>query len=72
LNAEGFLSYCERYSKTIYAVSQTMKPLEQYKGPNMNKIAEQLEQMCPLEDLPSRRKWRDECLTKLAQMKKDI
>lgn len=49
-----------------------MKPLEQYKGPNMNKIAEQLEQMCPLEDLPSRRKWRDECLTKLAQMKKDI
>lgn len=72
LNAEGFLSYCERYSKTIHAVSETMKPLEKYQGPNMHKIAEQLEQMCPLEDLPSRRKWRDECLTKLSQMKKDI
>lgn len=71
LNAEGWLSYCERYSKTIHAVSETFKPLEKYQGPNMHKIAKELEEMCPLDQLESRRKWRDASLVKLSQLKKD-
>ncbi|KAL7052061.1 hypothetical protein ACKWTF_004749 [Chironomus riparius] len=72
LNAEGFLSYCERYSKTINGVSQTFKPVPKMEGPVMEKVAKELEEMCPLEDLEKRRKWRDNCLTLLSQMKKDL
>lgn len=72
LNAEGMLNYCERYSKTIYAVSETMGPTPKMEGPTMLEVAKQLEQMCPLEDLQSRRAWRDSCLTKLAQLKKEV
>ncbi|KAG5678910.1 hypothetical protein PVAND_008534 [Polypedilum vanderplanki] len=72
LNAEGFLSYCDRYSKTIYAVSETMGPVPKMEGPVMEQVAKELEQMCPLEDLEKRRKWRDTCLTELSKMKKEL
>lgn len=38
----------------------------------MKKIAKELEEMCPLEDLDQRRKWRDNCLTQLSQMKRKL
>jgi L-gulonate 3-dehydrogenase len=41
-------------------------------GPVMEKISKQLEEMCPLEDLEKRRKWRDSCLTQLSQLKKNV
>lgn len=69
---KGFLSYCDRYSKTIHAVSGTFKPIPKMEGPNMNRIAKELEEMCPLENLQQRRKWRDSCLTQLSQMKKTL
>lgn len=69
---QGFISYCERYSKTIHAVSETMGPTPKMEGPMMEKIAKQLEEMCPLEDLEKRRAWRDSCLTQLSQMKKNV
>lgn len=72
LNAEGFLSYCERYSKTMNMVSNTFKPVPKFEGAVMEKIAKELEEMCPLEDLEKRRKWRDNCLTQLSQLKKDL
>lgn len=72
LNAEGMLSYCERYSKTIYAVSQTMGATPKMEGPVAEQVAKELEEMVPLDKLPERRAWRDACLTKLAQLKKNI
>lgn len=38
----------------------------------MQKVAKELEEMCPLEDLEQRRKWRDNCLTQLSQMKSKL
>lgn len=72
LNAEGMLSYCERYSKTIYAVSQTMGATPKMEGPVAEQVAKELEEMVPLDKLPERRAWRDACLTKLSQLKKNI
>lgn len=70
-NFKGFTSYCERYSKTMYAVSETMGPTPKMEGAVMEKIAKELEEMCPLDDLEKRRKWRDSCLTQLSQLKKE-
>ncbi|XP_055630847.1 lambda-crystallin homolog [Toxorhynchites rutilus septentrionalis] len=73
LNAEGMRSYCERYSKTIYAVSETMGPTPNMaQGKPNEQIAKELEEMVPLDKLPERRAWRDACLTKLAQLKKTV
>lgn len=71
LNAEGMENYCERYAKTIYAVSETMGPTPKMEGPQMKEVAKQLGQMCPIEKLPERRAWRDASLTKLSQLKKE-
>uniref|UniRef100_A0A1B0GNM8 3-hydroxyacyl-CoA dehydrogenase C-terminal domain-containing protein n=1 Tax=Phlebotomus papatasi TaxID=29031 RepID=A0A1B0GNM8_PHLPP len=57
LNAEGMVSYCDRYSKTMYAVSQTMGPTPKMEGPQVAEVARQLEEMCPLDKLPERRAW---------------
>lgn len=72
LNAEGMISYCDRYSKTIYAVSETMGPTPKMEGKVAAQVAKELEEMVPLDKLPERRAWRDACLTKLAQLKKNI
>ena len=71
LNAEGMLSYCDRYSKTIYAVSETMGPTPKMEGEMAKKVAKELEEMTPIDKLPDRRAWRDACLTKLSQLKKE-
>lgn len=41
-----------------------------FQGSVMEKIAKELEDMCPLEDLEARRQWRDSCLTQLSTLKK--
>lgn len=69
LNAEGFTNYCDRYSKTIHAVSETFKPLPKFEGPLVGEMSKQLESMVPVEKLQERRNWRDMCLTKLSQLK---
>lgn len=59
--------------KTINEVSGKMgAPPQMTTGPAFEKIAEELEAMCPLEDLEKRRQWRDACLTQLSQMKKKL
>lgn len=89
LNAEGFVKYCEAYSKTIYSVricsffffnsqdyllqvSKDFKPTPKFEGPKVLEIAKQLEAEVPLDKLKARREWRDKCLTKLSQLKKDM
>lgn len=71
LNAEGFINYCDRYANTIHAVSETFKPLRKFEGPPVKDIANQLEAMVPLDRLQDRRNWRDLCLSKLSQLKKE-
>nr|CAH7719508.1 unnamed protein product [Callosobruchus chinensis] len=51
LNAEGFVNYCDRYSKTIHEVSKDFKPLQKMEGPHVKEIAKQLEEDVPLEKL---------------------
>lgn len=72
LNAEGFIKYCESYANTIYSVSKDFKPLEKYEGPLVQEINEQLVKQVPLDKLQDRRNWRDLCLTKLSQLKKEL
>jgi len=72
LNAEGFIKYCDAYSKTIYAVSKDFKPTPKYEGPKVPEIAQQLEAEIPLNKLQARREWRDKCLTRLSQLKNEM
>ncbi|XP_065335575.1 lambda-crystallin homolog [Cloeon dipterum] len=72
LNAEGMLNYSERYSKTMYAVSQTMGETPLMAGEQAKVVHDQLCDMTPVDKLPERRAWRDKCLTALAKLKKEI
>ncbi|CAH1994530.1 unnamed protein product [Acanthoscelides obtectus] len=72
LNAEGFVNYCERYANTIHAVSKDFKPLQKMEGQHVKEVAKQLEADVPLNKLQERRNWRDLCLTKLSQLKKEM
>lgn len=64
--------YSEKYSKMIYEISMKMGPVPRFVGPQLNEVARQLNQLVPLDQLPERRAWRDSCLMKLNQLKKDI
>lgn len=72
LNAEGFTNYCDRYRETIYSVSKDFKPTPKFEGPVVEEMSKQLEKLVPLDKLQERRNWRDLCLTKLSQLKKEV
>ncbi|XP_073832109.1 beta Hydroxy acid dehydrogenase 1 [Musca autumnalis] len=72
LNAEGMRNYYERYTNTIYAVSQTMGPTPKMEGPTAEVVADQLEEMVPLDKLVERRQYRDNCLTQLSILKNKL
>lgn len=64
-------NYFERYAKTIYDVSVTMGATPRMEGPTAVEMAKQLEVKVPIEKLQERRAWRDMCLTKLSELKKE-
>lgn len=66
----GFVNYTERYSNSMYNVSQHFKPAPKFEGPLVKVIGDQLNAITPTEDLQKRRIWRDQSLMKLAQLKK--
>ncbi|XP_023164821.1 lambda-crystallin homolog [Drosophila hydei] len=72
LNAEGMANYFERYSKTIYDVSETMGKTPKMEGPTADSISKQLNEMVPLDKLVERRTYRDNCLTHLSILKNKI
>lgn len=43
-----------------------------FEGEMAEKISNQLNEMCPLDKLQERRAWRDEALTKLSLLKKEL
>ncbi|XP_046735435.1 lambda-crystallin homolog [Diprion similis] len=72
LNAEGMKKYCETYKNTIYSVSMTMGAVPKFEGEVADKISNQLNAITPIDKLPARRAWRDEALTKLSILKKEL
>lgn len=72
LNAEGMKKYCETYKNSIYDVSMTFGPVPKFEGEMAEKISNELNEMCPLEKLKERRIWRDDALTKLSLLKKEL
>ncbi|XP_017882987.1 lambda-crystallin homolog [Ceratina calcarata] len=72
LNAEGMKKYCETYKNSIYNTSLTFGPVPKFEGEMAEKISNELNQMCPLDQLQKRRAWRDEALTRLSILKKEL
>ncbi|XP_014468200.1 PREDICTED: lambda-crystallin homolog isoform X2 [Dinoponera quadriceps] len=72
LNAEGMRKYCETYNKSIYDVSMTFGPVPRFVGETAEKISNELNEMCPLNQLQERRAWRDVALMKLSALKKEL
>uniref|UniRef100_A0A1A9X009 3-hydroxyacyl-CoA dehydrogenase NAD binding domain-containing protein n=1 Tax=Glossina brevipalpis TaxID=37001 RepID=A0A1A9X009_9MUSC len=70
LNAEGITNYLERYSKTIHSVSETMGPPPVMgESSTAMEVAKQLDDLVPLDKLPERRLYRDNCLMQLSILK---
>ena len=66
------LDYANKFSNVIYSVSKTMKGVPKMEGPTLMSVANQLNQMTPLDKLQEKRAWRDSCLLQLAQLKKKM
>lgn len=62
--------YFEKYAKGIYEVSNNFGPNPMMEGPTADEIIQALDKKVPEEKLQERRRWRDERLTALAQLKK--
>ncbi|XP_046490336.1 lambda crystallin-like protein [Neodiprion pinetum] len=72
LNAEGMKKYCETYKNSIYNVSMTMGAVPKFEGEVAEKISNQLNAITSIDQLPARRAWRDDALTKLSILKKEL
>lgn len=74
LNAEGMLSYCDRYSENIRHVLKTFGPIPEFSGTTVQKINQAMCEKVPddPEHLAARRKWRDECLLRLSKLKHEM
>ncbi|XP_051051575.1 lambda-crystallin homolog isoform X2 [Phodopus roborovskii] len=71
LNADGLVSYCDRYSDGIKRVLKTFGPVPEFSGATVEKVNQEMCMKVPddPEHLAARRKWRDDCLKKLAKLK---
>lgn len=74
LNAEGVVSYCDRYSDGMKRVLKTFGPVPEFSGATVEKVNQDMCMKVPddPEHLAARRQWRDDCLMKLAQLKSQV
>ncbi|XP_033739696.1 lambda-crystallin-like [Pecten maximus] len=72
LNADGWLSYQERYADMMERVTSTFEPFPKVEGPTLQTIHNEFVRKIPLDQLDARRKWRDERLARLSKLKKDM
>uniref|UniRef100_A0A8C9JHV5 L-gulonate 3-dehydrogenase n=1 Tax=Panthera tigris altaica TaxID=74533 RepID=A0A8C9JHV5_PANTA len=74
LNAEGMLSYCDRYSEGMKHVLKTFGPIPEFSGATVEKVNQAMCLKVPAdpEHLAARRRWRDECLQRLAKLKRQM
>lgn len=72
LNAEGVLSYCDRYGAGMRRVLGTFGPVPVFSGATAERVHQAMCAKVPddPEHLAARRRWRDECLRRLAQLKR--
>ena len=71
LNANGMIEYFNKYSQGIYDVQSSFKPIKKMEGPTAKKIIDAMLSKVPMNKLAARRKWRDEMMIKLSQIKKE-
>ncbi|XP_069664290.1 lambda-crystallin homolog isoform X3 [Haliaeetus albicilla] len=74
LNAEGISNYCERYREGMRLVLNTFGPVPEFSGEIEQKISQAMSEKVPVvpKVLDARRKRRDEYLTGLAKLKKQM
>nr|XP_045725102.1 lambda-crystallin homolog isoform X4 [Mirounga angustirostris] len=74
LNAEGMLSYCDKYSEGMQRVLKTFGPIPNFSGATVEKVNQAMCVKVPddPEHLAARRQWRDECLLRLAKLKRQM
>jgi len=72
LNAAGMKEYFEKYADGIYKVSEDFGPNPRMEGDVADLISQEMDKKIPIEKLPERRKWRDDRLTALAQLKNNL
>lgn len=74
LNAEGMVSYCDRYSEGMKRVLKTFGPVPEFSGATVEKVNQDMCMKVPddPEHLAARRQWRDDCLMKLAKLKHQV
>ncbi|XP_013187871.2 lambda-crystallin homolog [Amyelois transitella] len=73
LNAEGMKSSIERYGEAVYRVSQSMTEIPRMsRSAITEEICQQMNKIVPLNRLKERQTWRDECLARLAILKKKM
>uniref|UniRef100_A0A8C8E6Z7 L-gulonate 3-dehydrogenase n=1 Tax=Otus sunia TaxID=257818 RepID=A0A8C8E6Z7_9STRI len=74
LNAEGISNYCERYREGMRLVLNTFGPVPEFSGEIEQKINQAMSEKIPVvpKVLDARRKRRDEYLTGLAKLKKQM
>ena len=64
--------YFQKYAKSMESVCRDFGPVPTFRESTSDKIAEEMLKRIPVEKLPERRKWRDERLIALSQLKKQL
>ncbi|XP_036107020.1 lambda-crystallin homolog [Molossus molossus] len=74
LNAEGTSSYCARYGESMKHVLKTFGPIPEFSGATAEKVHQAMCMKVPddPEHLAARRRWRDQCLMRLAKLKSQM
>lgn len=74
LNAEGMLSYCDRYGEGMKRVLGTFGPIPEFSGATVEKVHKAMCTKVPADPqhLDTRRKWRDQCLMRLSKLKSQM
>ncbi|KAF6118145.1 crystallin lambda 1 [Phyllostomus discolor] len=74
LNAEGMLSYCDRYGESMKRVLKTFGPIPEFSGATVEKVHQAMCVKVPAdpEHLAARRQWREKCLMRLANLKSQM
>lgn len=64
--------YFAKYSQGIYDVSMDFGPVPKMEGKVADVITSEMNKKIPVNHLPERRKWRDDRLIALSQLKKKL
>jgi len=73
LNADGIVDYCQRYAQGAYNVCTTLTPPPvMYDVPTATNVLQEMSKTIPLSEIGDRRKWRDDRLAALAQLKHSL